>query len=498
MKKVLFSWIGKKNDLTAAKTNGARGMGAICQALSDRHFDELVLLSDFSERDSTGYVEWLEEKKLTNIKLAMVDIGENPTDFRAIYEAARHQVNDYLDMSTSEIQLTFLITSGTSAMSTIWIILASSQYNAKLLQTSIQQGVEDIEFPFEITADYIHKSKENAISALFSHSVIPPGFEGIIHKSQVMKTLLERTALIAPYQSASVLVLGESGTGKELLANAIHNLSKCTGNFVPVNCGAIPENLFEAELFGTIKGSATDVTTKPGYIEQANDGTLFLDEIGEMPLVCQTKLLRVLQEKRFCRVGETTERRVDFRVVAATNRNLVNEISAGGFREDLFHRLSVGILNIPPLRERKEDICHLVDYLLKCANTEYGKHAAYQPKKITDTAKAYLATHEWPGNIRELENTIKRAAVWTQANTIDKQAIKDVMIAMPSAAVHGQDALNRPLDDGLDLDSLLDEVALHYIERALKLSGGNITKASELIGFKGCERLRKWIKKFNM
>lgn len=497
MKNVLFSWIGK-NDLAAAKTNGARGLGAICQAVSGRKFDELVLLSDLPDNEAVLYVTWLKEKKLTAITLNTIDIGGNPTDFRSIYEATTRQIKDYLNKVKSEIQLTFLITSGTSAMSTIWIILASSQFNAKLLQTSKEQGVEDIEFPFEITADYIHKKKEKTISALFDHSVIPAGFEGIIHKSQVMKKLLQRTALVAPYQSAPVLILGESGTGKELLAKAIHNISKCNGNFVPVNCGAIPDNLFEAELFGTVKGVATDVITRPGYIEQAESGTLFLDEIGEMPPNCQVKLLRVLQEKKFCRVGETLERRVSFRIVAATNRNLMNDLSTGIFREDLFHRLTVGVLTIPPLRERKEDIACLVDYLLVCTNQEFGKHGAYKPKKITDTAKTYLASQEWPGNIRELENTIKRAAVWSHGDTIDKQSIKDAMMSLPNCTETTDDALNRQLDDGINLDALLDEVAKHYIERALKLSGNNITKASELIGFKGCERLRKWIKKFNM
>jgi transcriptional regulator with PAS, ATPase and Fis domain len=395
MKKTLFAWIGE-NDLRSAQVDGANGMGAICQAALNRKFDEIVLLSDYPKDRTAPYVKWLGSNGAKSVKLIQVDLGGNPTDYRAIYENAKLHVQNYLDASATKPQLTFHLSSGTSQMATIWAILANSRFNAKLLQSSKEQGVQDIEFPFDIAADYLPellRKNEKKIASLFADDSTPAGFKEIIHQGSAMKNLINRAKVISPYP-VPVLIQGESGTGKELLAKAIHSTSMRKGKFVAINCGAIPSELFESELFGHKKGAFTGADRdKAGYIEEAVGGTLFLDEIGEMPLKIQVKLLRVLQENRFSRVGESSERDTDIRIISATNRNLIDEIGCGSFREDLFHRLAVAILYVPPLREREGDLGLLIDYLLISINKKLGENRDFKSRKMSVAAKSLLMSH---------------------------------------------------------------------------------------------------------
>ena len=499
MKRILFAWIGE-NDLRSAEADGANGLGAICQTITNRQFDEIVLLSDYPEERTAGYMKWLELRKVQNARFVKVDLGGNPTDYRAIYENAKFQVQSHLDSSSSKPQLSFQISSGTPAMQTVWIILANSHFNAKLLQSSLQQGVKDVDFPFEIAADYLPellKKNEKKIYALFNdNSATPAGFKEIVHHSVAMKNLIQRARIVAPYP-VPVLIQGESGTGKELLAKAIHTTSLRKGKFVAINCGAIPEELFESELFGHKKGSFTGATVdKTGYIEVAAGGTLFLDEIGEMPLKIQVKLLRVLQEGTFARVGDSFERKADIRIISATNRNLIDELAVGTFRDDMFHRLAVAILSVPPLREREGDIGLLVNHLLDAANKKLSTNNEYKAKSISASAQSLLMKHTWSGNVRELQNTLLRAAVWSQSDIIDKESIEDAMLPMSRRTATCEGVLDKPLEGGFDLEVVLAKVARHYLERAMKESGGNKTKAAKMLNFKSYQRLDVWLKKF--
>ncbi len=215
---------------------------------------------------------------------------------------------------------------------------------------------------------------------------------------------------------APVLVLGESGTGKELAARAIHNLSaRKSGPFVAINCGAIPENLIESELFGHEKGAFTGAhATRPGRVEMANKGTLFLDEMGELPLPLQVKLLRFLQQREIERVGGRTTIPVDVRVVAATNQDLKQAMAEGRFREDLFYRLAVIVLRLPPLRDRGGDLNLLAETLLQRSGEHYGKPGL----RFDPAAISQIERHAWPGNVRELENRIRRAVIMTEGKSI--------------------------------------------------------------------------------
>jgi DNA-binding NtrC family response regulator len=232
--------------------------------------------------------------------------------------------------------------------------------------------------------------------------------EGMVGESEALRRVLEQVELVAD-TDATVLVRGESGTGKELVARAIHERSRRRqGPLVRVNCAAIPESLFESELFGHARGSFTGaVHDRPGRVEAAEGGTLMLDEIGEVPLSMQSKLLRLLQEKEFERVGETRPRKIDVRVVVATNRDLAAEVEAGRFRGDLFYRLNVFPIENPPLRERQEDIPLLAEHFIRAA----ARRLHRQPPRLTEAALGQLMVRDWPGNIRELENAIERAVI---------------------------------------------------------------------------------------
>jgi transcriptional regulator with GAF, ATPase, and Fis domain len=237
------------------------------------------------------------------------------------------------------------------------------------------------------------------------------GTRDMVGESPGLKKVLQQIQLVAP-TDAAVLINGESGTGKELVARAIHeNSPRKDRALIKVNCGAIPENLFESEFFGHMRGSFTGaVRDKPGRFEMADGGTLFLDEIGEIPLAMQAKLLRVLQEQEIERVGDTRTRKVDVRIVAATNRDLKQEVAAGRFRQDLFYRLGVFPLEIPPLRERREDIPRLATHFVRLAARKLNR----PPPRLTQAQAAQLSAYGWPGNIRELQNAMERAVILAQ------------------------------------------------------------------------------------
>jgi transcriptional regulator with GAF, ATPase, and Fis domain len=237
------------------------------------------------------------------------------------------------------------------------------------------------------------------------------GAKGMVGGSPALRKVLQQIQLVAP-TDAAVLITGESGTGKELVARALHESSPRKDRaLIKVNCGAVPEPLFESEFFGHVKGAFTGaLKDKPGRFELADGGTLFLDEIGEVPLAMQAKLLRVLQEQEIERVGDTRVRKVNVRIVAATNRDLKEEVAAGRFRQDLFYRLSVFPLEVPPLRERSEDIAPLAAHFVRVAATRMNRPVP----RFTRTHAGQLAAHDWPGNIRELQNTVERAVILAQ------------------------------------------------------------------------------------
>ncbi len=296
-------------------------------------------------------------------------------------------------------------------------------------------------------------------------------FENIIGNSPAMRKLFDTMSLVAP-ADATVLITGESGTGKELIANAIHmNSPRSDKPLVKVNCAALPETLLESELFGHEKGAFTGaVNRKQGRFELAHKASIFLDEIGEMPLTIQVKILRVLQEREFEAVGGTRTHQVDIRVIAATNKNLEEEIAAGRFREDLFYRLNVVALNVPPLRKRHEDIPLLADYFLR----KYAKKNQRLIKGFSPRAVDLLMRHSWPGNVRELENVVERAVILSRDDVILPVQFPSVIQALD----------NDNADVGLTPLSgrSLKEMERQMIVRTLADTDGNRTRAAEILG----------------
>lgn len=296
--------------------------------------------------------------------------------------------------------------------------------------------------------------------------------EGIVGKSEKMQKAMEVVKKVAP-SSATVFIRGESGTGKELAARAIHyNSLRKTKPFIALNCASIPENLFESELFGYEPGAFTGANTrKEGLFELANGGTLFLDEIGDLPLVTQSKLLRVFQDKEIRRIGSKVTIKIDVRIITATNKDMEKEIAAGNFREDMYYRLKVVTIFLPPLRERIEDIPELVDFFVKKYNKEFGKRI----KSVEPAVLSAFAGYHWPGNIRQIESVIERAVLMNDTGSINLRDIKgelEFFDNKESAAV-----FDLP-PEGINFEKMEKEL----ISKAMDRAGGVASKAAKLLG----------------
>lgn len=331
-----------------------------------------------------------------------------------------------------------------------------------------------------------------------------PTFDEIVGESQAMQEVFKLVGQVAD-SDATVLIQGESGTGKELIAKAIHkNSPRSSRPFVTVNCAAIPKDLLESELFGHERGAFTGaVTSRRGKFELADGGTIFLDEIGEMDPALQTKILRVLEERRFERLGGEAPISVDVRILAATHRDLGNLVRRGGFREDLFYRLNVVAIQLPPLRERREDIPLLVTHFLRL-------YATGEPKEVSPEALKCLMSHPWPGNVRELENVIKRACLLARTRLILPEHLPETIqgpAPPPGGEVSPPGGLGREVRAelkriGADQDGQLYEHILALVERpliqaVLERAGGNQLKAAELLGINR-NTLRKRMKRLGI
>jgi DNA-binding NtrC family response regulator len=502
MKSILICWIGL-TDLraSASDNNNDIGLGPIGQATASIPFDEISLISDRSEAESNPYIGWLKSKTASTVILHTKKLS-GPTNFGEIYESAVSVVNETIQRHGDDVSLTFHLSPGTPAMAAVWIIISKTRFPATLIESSIQEGVKTVSIPFDISAEFIPDLLRKPDARLEQLSLcLPPDapeFSHIVHRSEPMKRLVAKARYIAP-RSVSVLIEGESGTGKELLARAIHESSlRRKKPFVAMNCGAIPSELIESELFGHEKGAFTGADRlKKGYFESADTGTLFLDEIGELPLPAQVKLLRVLQEKEIVRVGASSPKKIDVRVIAATNRDLIDEVTAGRFRSDLFYRIAVATFKLPPLRERMGDISLLIDFFIEQINRESASDPYFKHKKFSPAAKNFMVQCRWPGNIRELQNTLLRAAIWTPGAVIQLEDIQEAVIPSSGNNIN-DDFLNQPMGHEFNLPSVMQGMANHYLKRALSETNGNKTKAAEILGLSNYQTLSNWMKKYGL
>jgi DNA-binding NtrC family response regulator len=318
-------------------------------------------------------------------------------------------------------------------------------------------------------------------------------FEGVVGKGRAMARVFQLLETIAPTNS-TILITGETGTGKEVVARAIHhNSPRRMFRFVALNCTAIPETLLEAELFGHVRGAFTGaVGNRQGRLEQAHKGTLFLDEVGTMGSALQTKLLRVLQEREFERVGDSHTTKVDVRIIAATNSDLAKMVAEGQFREDLFYRLNVIPVVLPPLRERKEDIPLLVQHFLDKLRADSGGQPR-TPMTVAQDAIRRLMAYSWPGNVRQLENAIERAVAITAGRTQIEAA--DLPVEIQQAQEPALPSTVSLPEEGLDLDAFIVHIERELIARSLERSGGNKGRAAKLLNLKRTTLVEK-LKRF--
>ena len=327
------------------------------------------------------------------------------------------------------------------------------------------------------------------VELLRSTSTSKYGIDSIIGSSRALQQVLEMVRKVARSDAGTVLIQGESGTGKELIARAIHHeSSRADQPFMAINCSAVPETLLESELMGYEKGAFTDAKTqKKGLFELADGGTVFLDEIGDMNPAMQVKLLRILEERAFRRVGGTRDIRVDVRVISATNRDLIKAMEDESFRSDLYYRIGVIPIHLPPLRERREDIPVLAEHFINLFNREFGK----QVRGISKMAEKILVEYNWPGNIRELKNVIERAVILECEDTL---LVENLPREMVGKTVGGQvGPLNFRLPpEGIDIE----DVERELIRQALELAEGNQSKAARLLNL-GIDALRYRMKKFD-
>lgn len=486
---ILISWIGG-NDLDAI--NSERD-GPILNTIRDLKFQQVHLLYNYSDELVDPYFQWLKTQTDAQIYIYKARLS-SPVHFGDIYA----EVTNLLDkLVAKNIYPDILLSPGTPAMQAIWILLGKTKYPSRFIQATLEQGVQYIEVPFEIAAEFTPAikllSKESLESLSESGQASNFAFSSIVTRNPELSTIKKQAEILASVD-VPVLIYGETGTGKELLARAIHQSSARSGRpFIPVNCGALPLELLDSLLFGHKKGAFTGASQDQlGFFREADGGTIFLDEFGDLPAEAQVRLLRVLQEQTITPVGSYQEIKVNVRVVAATHRNLLQMVSDGTFREDLFYRIAIGVLQIPPLREREGDLLLLAENILSQLRQ---KEPSLKDKYFSVSAKNIMLKHEWPGNIREMQSTILRAALWSQSNEISESDIQNAIFKKPSNSTAGSRV---EISQGIDINEEISKIVKSYIKVALAKTGNNKTKAAELLGLKNYQTLNYWIDKYNI
>jgi transcriptional regulator with PAS, ATPase and Fis domain len=500
-KQWLISWIGNA-DHDASEKGEAAGLGPIATALQGGlRFERICLLTNFPHDRSAKFCEWIENK--FGYSSSVIDLQEmdlvSPIHYASIYDEVSKHLKA-LGLPREDVDITFHLSPGTPAMAAIWIMLAKTRFPAKLIQTSKEHGLESVDFKFDLASDflpeYLQRSGKRIERLANGPLEAVPHFGKIIHKSIAVKSQIQLAQRIAAHD-VPVLILGETGTGKELFAEAIRAASdRAQKPFIAVNCGAIAPELASSELFGHVKGAFTGaLVARKGHFQEADGGTLFLDEVGDLPPDTQVRLLRALQAKEVTPLGDSKPIKVDVRIIAATHRDLAADVASGRFREDLFHRLAVGILRLPPLREREGDVDLLIDTFLELINADARGKPEAQDKKISLDARKILISYPWPGNIRELYHSLLRASIWSIGEEIQSDDVRSALLQIQSP---GNNVMSRPLTQGFDLQALLDEISSDYILRALKQTGDRKTTAAQLLGFTNHQTLSNWMKRLDL
>jgi len=506
MKKIqkYISWVGE-HDFQVINEQRNYNLGPIYSFLNSKFsslIDEFHFLHSrgYKEKEFEVFLKFIKEK--FNDKKIVVHKVElnNPTDYSMIYQL----LIDLMDSKNSFYHIQ--TSSGTPQMAAVWLLLAKTilNDNSKLYQgyfdnQNMKDIISEINIPFGIELDFLMEINNKIKNNLVENWNKIPEYLNIIHQSPSMKEVLNLCYKVSVLD-IPVIIKGETGVGKELIAKAIHSSStRKSEEMITINCAALNESTVEATLFGWSKGAWTNSYGEgKGLFRTANNGTIFLDEIGELSLEIQAKLLRVLEYGELTRVGDGKLYHTNTRIIVATNRNLMKMVTEGKFRRDLFYRLNVAIIKIPPLRERQEDILLIADYFLKIQNEKLKKIKAfkYMDKSLSVSGKRFLKSFYWPGNIRELYHTIERATIWGEGEKIDENFLKSMVIS-DLKEENKKTSVEKEIYP-FNLEEYLDEIKSKYIKKALKKSAGNITKASKLLKYKNYQTLKNNMKKLNI
>ena len=483
MDNILLTFTGFQDPYAVGLVGEEEQPGPILSLVKARSFDQVILFSTpRTEKHTLATIEAINSTH-PNLEVNVRDVTlEDPTDYVAILGGLREHIREICE-GQKEARYFVSVASGTPQMHACWVLLsACGDIPAHILHVRPQRFVTK-ERPHVSEVDLTSPEfpiVRSDICKIEAPEGSPPDFDtvvgqlGIVGDHHAMRRTLEIGAAFAP-SMAPILILGETGTGKELFAHFIHRLSnRPSDRFVPINCAAIPKDLVESILFGHKKGAFTGaINDQAGKFDQADRGTLFLDELGELPTATQAKLLRVFEDGLVEPLGDTKAHKVNVRIIAATNQDIGKAIRKGKFREDLYYRLNVGEIQLPPLRERKSDIPKISLYILDRIN-----NTLKIPKRLTPGALSRLQNHSWPGNVRDLENVIERSARLSKQKVLDAD---DLIISEPVTYADPLAALPEP-GDNFSLERYLTSARKQLILRALELAKGNGSEAARLLG----------------
>jgi DNA-binding NtrC family response regulator len=512
-RRILVSWIGYADfrALAATLPPGAqaevlRGLnpptplpsqaGPLKTLLDRERFDEVHLFTSHTGPRNRLYTRWVGGCPV----LHPVTVTD-PTDYSEVFRLVDAELAKVVRVPRApNVELCVHLSPGTPTMTAVWLLLGKSKYQPATFYQTHDGRAWVTTVPFDLIVDYVPQVLRDADARLQLLAAQGPqdvqGFQDVAGESRGIREAVGR-ARRAAWRDVSLLLLGESGTGKELFARAVHDASPRRGGpFVAINCAAVSRELLESELFGHRKGAFTGADRdRDGAFTAADGGTLFLDEVGECDPAMQAKLLRVLQppddgpcRRVFSRVGDSQPLTSDVRVVAATNRDLLGCVSRHQFREDLYYRLAVITIKLPPLRDRREDIPAVAGRLIDRINRDFARREpGFRLKRLSPSALSYVKGLPWPGNVRQLSNTLTQAAVMTDGEVIDRRDIADAIADVPGGAI--EDLRELPLGGGFSLDRHLTDIQGHYLRRAMAEAGGVQRRAAELLGYRNYQTL---------
>lgn len=480
---ILLTFTGFHDPYAVGLVGQEEQPGPILSLVGAKSFDRVILFSTPGAEKNTQATQEALPSLHPGLGVEVRDLPvADPTDYIAILRGLRAHLRDICE-SAPQAQYFIAVASGTPQMHACWVLLAASgEIPAHILHIRPPRFVSkdrSLVSEVDLTSPDFPLVRAS-VGTLEVPDTAPPDVEtamqqlGIVSDHPAIRKALEIGATLAP-STAPILILGETGTGKELFARFVHRLSgRSLDRFVPLNCAAMPKDLVESLLFGHKRGAFTGATSDQiGKFDQATGGTLFLDELAELPLATQAKLLRVLQDGLVEALGDKKPHKVDVRIIAATNQDVRKAIRQGRFREDLYYRLDVGEVRLPPLRERRSDIPKIALHVLDRVNATLKK-----PKRLSPGALTRLQNHAWPGNVRDLENVIERSVRLARQDVLDADGL---LIGEPVTSVDSLAALPEPYE-GFSLEGYLTSARKQLILRALETARGNQSEAARLLG----------------